>query len=515
MSESRTKKIIHNSSFAILKRVVSIITGFITKTIFIRTLGLQYVGVSGLFTDILIMLSLAELGIGSAITYSLYKPLKEDDFLNIAKLMHFFKLSYRIIAIVIVCVGIILIPVLPFIVNEVPDIQEGVQLIFILYVINSATSYLFIYKSILLIADQKGYIVSNYQIIFSLVKVLFQCIMLLVYKNFIGYLITEIIVTFIQNYFISRRANKEYLELERYKNEKLDKKEQKKLFADVRAVFTYKVSTVVLSGTDSTVISTLINTGSVGLVGNYKAIRGYVSSIIAQVFNAMNPTIGNLVADNESNKYKVFNELLFFTFWVSSLTTVIFYFLLNPFIELWIGRTYLLSEVFVGVFVFEYYVSTMLGPIGSFRLGSGLFIQTKYVTLLMSVINLVVSILLVKRYGVIGVILGTVISRLLTQAWYEPYVVYKEVFDKSVKIYYRKYLSYISSTFLSIAIVKVISVNFLNIENSFFKLIVLIILSIVVNSLVIIIRYSRSDEYQNVKLRFLRLLNTNHLRRNR
>lgn len=193
MSQSRTKSTLVNTSFAILSRIVSMTFGFVQKTIFIRTLGISYAGVSGLFTDILTVLSLAELGIGSAIAYSLYKPIAENDYKHIAQLMNFFKKAYRYIAALVFIVGVCLIPLIPYIVKDVPDITENIQLIFFLYICNTTVTYLLVYKNTLLIADQKQYIVSNIQMIFTMASIVAQCVTLLIFKNFLVYLVLQII----------------------------------------------------------------------------------------------------------------------------------------------------------------------------------------------------------------------------------------------------------------------------------------------------------------------------------
>ena len=195
MEYSRTRKTLYNAFFGVVTRVITLVMSFVTRTIFIKTLGIQYAGVSSVFTDVLTVLSFAELGIGSAITYALYKPIAENDEEQIAKYMTVYKKIYRVIALVVFAVGLLLIPFLDYIITDAPDIQEDIRLIYFLYLLNASVSYLLVYKSTFLTAAQKDYLVSRYKIIISIVRLVVEIIILLLTHNFILYLIVAIAMT--------------------------------------------------------------------------------------------------------------------------------------------------------------------------------------------------------------------------------------------------------------------------------------------------------------------------------
>lgn len=497
MSQSRTKSTLVNTSFAILSRIVSMLFGFIQKTIFIRTLGISYTGVSGLFTDILTVLSLAELGIGSAIAYSLYKPIADNDYKRIAQLMNFFKKAYNYIAGIIFLVGLCLIPIIPYVVKEVPDIRENIQVIFFLYICNTSVTYLLIYKNTLLVAAQKQYIVSNVQMLFTIISIVAQCITLLLFKNFLLYLVLQIVFSLLQNITINFIATKKYPELKQFSNEKISKYDKKKLFIDVKALMMYKIANVITTGTDSTIISTALGTNQVGILGNYRTIRGYVTSMIAQFYNSINPSLGNLAAtEGKERQYAIFKKLNFGTFWLASVCTTCFFSLFNPFMRIWLGNEEWLLPIWtVAVYCSEYFFSTMIGPVGAFRQANGLFVQTKYLALIQAFLNLGISILLVKPLGILGVLLGTVLSSLLTQMWYEPMVIYHSVFNKNVIFYYFKLILYYIVTIVNCLIIIAI-MKFIHISNIWFIFIIRLVLSILIPNVLISIIFCRTWEYK-------------------
>ena len=497
MQNSRTKNTLMNTSFAILARIVSMVLGFIQKTIFIRTLGMSYTGVSGLFTDILTMLSLAELGIGSAIAYSLYKPIANEDYKRIAQLVNFFRKAYHAIALIVFSIGLALVPAIPYIVKDVPDIKERIQVIFILYIINSAASYLLVYKNTLLVAAQKQYIVSTVQMVFTGIGITVECILLLVFKNYLLYLIIQIIVSLCQNITINIIANHIFPQLKAFRKETISSEDRKILFRDVRALLMYKIANVILGGTDSTIISAGLGTQQVGIAGSYNTLKGYLLSYIAQFYNSLNPSLGNLVAtENKERQYSFFNSLLFGTFWIASVCSICLYTVLNPFIYIWLGHDeWLLPQAAVAINVFEFYLSILMHPIGAIRQANGLFVQTKYVAIIKAVVNLAVSVALVKPLGIMGVWIGTVVSYFSCQLWYEPLIVYHQVFQRSVKEYYKKMLIYFVITLFGCLLGDAVFSLFPH-KSSFLFVIIRGLVGLVISNLLIVITFHKKETFR-------------------
>ena len=503
---SRTRNTLFNSIGGLLTKIISLLSAFVTRTIFIKVLGIQYAGVSGVFTDVLTILSFAELGIGSAIIYALYKPIAENDEKQILRLMNFYKKVYLIIAITILGLGLALLPFLNFLIKDVPDIKESIYLIYVLYLVNSTTSYLFVYKSTFLTACQKDYIVSKYKIIISIVKALIECLLLLFFKQFILYLVCTIAFTFIQNYIINCATNKKYPFLKERNKQKLTRAEKKVLFANVGALSLYKVSGTVLNGTDSVITSTMINTTTVGVYGNYTLITNQIYSFVMQIFTATSASIGNLSVESTSeHQYLVFKRMNFLCFWIYSFCATCLWTLLNPFITLWQGEALTFGLITVAFIVFDFYIKGMMSPVSQFRTSNGLFVQGKYRPLIMAVINIILSIAFVLWMGFPGVILGTVLSRISTQVWYDSWLIYREVFKKKVCTYYIRYIVELGITIISCLLSSYL-LELIYPAASIIKIIFGLLFSFIVSNAFVVVAYGKTDEFKYIIQTFIRIL---------
>ena len=230
--------------------------------------------------------SFAELGIASAITFELYKQLVSGDEEQITKLMNFFKCAYQAVALTVLVAGLCFIPFMKYVIVDVPSIREPIILIYLLYLVNASASYLLIYKSTLLIADQRKYLVSSIEIAMAMIRTLMQCVILFVFKNYIGFLGAMIAFTLLQNIVVSVQVDRNYPFLKKY-NSKLDKKEISKILKDVKALSLYKIAGAVLNGTDSVIISSVVGTVQVGMVANYKLVIAGVDGILQQFYIAV------------------------------------------------------------------------------------------------------------------------------------------------------------------------------------------------------------------------------------
>ncbi len=496
-SNGRTKNTILNAISGIFVKFIGLITAFVSRTIFLKMLGINYAGVSSVFTDILTVLSFAELGIGTAITYALYKPIATNDQSQIGKLMYAYKKIYTTIAIVIFAVGLLLIPFLNIFIKDAPDIKEELWTIYLLYLINTAVSYLLIYKSTFLTAAQKDYLVSKYKILLNVIKTIVECVLLVVFKNFIVFLCTSIVFSFLQNFIIAKVAEHSYPILKVKNTEKLTKEEKGKLINDTRALALYKVSGTVLNGTDSLVTSSILGTGFAGILGNYNLIINQVSSFLLQIFSATSASIGNLaVTSNSERQYEIFEQMLFMCFWIYSFCATCLWAALNPFMLVWQHGKYLFEPIVLVFLIIEFYIKGMMSPVTQFRTSNGLFVEGKYRPVIMACINVVVSIILAKKIGMSGIILGTIISRACTQLWYDPLLIYKKVFKKSVSRYYITYLIYIFITALNCFLSSFIR-DLVVTTSDFVKLILGILIAVIISNSIIVLVFHRTKAFKN------------------
>lgn len=492
--QSRTKNSIRNSITSITTQMLTVIMNFIVKIVFVRVISMEYLGVNGLFSNIITMLSLADLGFGTAIPYSLYKPLANKDEKKIRVLMNFYSKIYNIIGTIVIIVGLGLIPFLPHLIKG----GEGVPhlyLIYSLYVIHSASSYFFVYKKLLIDSDQKGYITSRIVFIFSFLLSLVQIFILIVFKNFILFLLSSIVFVVLQNIYISHKANMMYPYLKKKTNEKMKKKDVNEITKNVSALFIYKVGNVVTNGTDNLVISKWLGLVPVGIYSNYILVVNSLITVTNQLFNAITSSIGNLVATtNSKHSEDVFKKLVFMNFWIYSVFSILLLVLFNPFIKICFGSKYVTDMSVVFALVYNFYIYGMQTTPTSYITAYGLFYKNKWRPIFMIIINITVSIILVKYLGIFGVVLGTIASRILTTSWMDPYIVYKYGFNMKSINYYLDYIKYIG-IFSLLLITAYFTSTLFTISNLFVWVLVALLYFIIINLIYLVI-FNHSNEFQ-------------------
>lgn len=434
MEESRTTNVFKNSVARLLQRLSSILVQFALRTIFIYFLGKEYTGVSGLFTDILNVLSLMEAGLDASMVYALYKPLAEKNEQRIKALLAFYKKAFVIIGIVVLVLGFVLTPFLGLIVKNVPNIKEDIRLIFAFYVITSASSYFFVYRTVLLTADQKSRIISKWRTIVLVVECLLEVVFLFLFKEFLVYLMLHLVATVSNNLIISRITTKMYPQFFSEKStERLSKKETREILRDILCLTAYNFSGVVINSTDSIFISAFVGTIEVAIIGNFTLIINSVRTVVSQIVEVTKPSIGNLAATSSSDKQEiVFERMNFISFYVATFCSACFFTLLNPFVgDIWFDASYKVAPIVIGILTLNFYIAVMVFPVESFRTANGLFVQGWIRPIIMAVLNIVLDFYMGRRWGIVGIFLATTISRIATQVWFDPYLVFKLVFKKA------------------------------------------------------------------------------------
>mgnify|MGYP007077297031 FL=1 len=416
---------------------------FISRMVFIHYLSAAYLGVNGLFTDVLGILNLAELGIGTAMIYSLYEPAAKDDEHRLAQLMNLYKILYRVVAVIVLLVGLALMPFLGFFIKDSGGI-ENLRLIYLMYVANSACSYLLSYKNSIFLAYQKAYIRNLWVVVFDALRTIAQIIIIVLTQNFILYLLAQFVLQFIPNIIVSCKADKEYPYLKESK-ELPDKEEIGHIMRNVGAMSLHKLATVIVRNTDSLLMSSFVGLLSVGIYSNYKLVLSGINNLMDKFSNAFTGSLGNLGAiEDETRVYGIYQELDLLFFVIYAYWTAGLFALFNSFITICFGPDYCFSVATVAVLVMEFYISGQRKVNLMFREAKGLFWYDRYKPLFESVINLTTSLLLVQKFGVAGVLGGTVISSVCTCVWVEPYILMKygirENWQERLKDYFVKYI---------------------------------------------------------------------------
>lgn len=445
----RTANSIRNVSISFLGQIIAMLIAFPARFIFVNTLGTEYLGINGLFTNIVTLLSLAELGIGSAIIFSLYKPIANNEQHSIMALMNFYKKVYSIIGGVVFVLGLAIMPFIKTFVSEEIDIKN-LYILFFLFVINASISYFYSYKRSIIIACQKNYIVNIIHYSFVFLLNIIQILVLLTTRNFILFLLMQILFTLLENILISKKANRMFPYLYNKNNNRINEKQKKSIFNNVRAVFLHKIGSVIVLGTDNIVISMYLGVYWVGIYSNYYLIINAINSILNQVFNSITASIGNLIVQECSEKqYQIFKNVFFMNFWVVGFSSISLWVLINPFISIWLGEEFILTNDVVFIIVLNFYIFSMRNSSLIFKNAAGLFRPDRYKPLIESLLNVFFSVLFVKTMGLKGVLLGTILSTILTSFWVEPYVIFKYIFKKGIRFYFVGYTYYLILLFLA------------------------------------------------------------------
>ena len=439
--KSRLQNSILNFVSGMGYRGLTLVTAFVVRTVFVRCLNAEYLGINGLYSNILSMLSLAELGFGTAMVYSMYQPLADKDSQKLQQLMKLYQKVYTIIGTVILFLGLCLVPFLDLLIKDQPDV-EGLTFYYILFLLNSVVSYwFFAYRNALLQADQKSYVVTNYNSIFNLIKSVIQILILIFFHSFTLYLITQIICTVGQNIAVAVKVDVLYPFMKEKNKEDLPKEEKKKIFKDVKALMLSKISHVALNSTDNIIISAFVGSKWVGLLSNFVLISDAITSILCQTTNSITASLGNFFAKEDKNEgYKLFCRVDFLNFWLYGFSTVALITLLNPFITIWIGEKYTLSQGAVVWLSINFLVAGFMNTLFTFRSTLGLFTQGQYRPLIVTAINIGLSIGMSYKWGITGVLAATFISRLCVNLWCDPWLIHKKGFYTSVKPYFKNIL---------------------------------------------------------------------------
>ena len=493
----RIQKSAKNMASGIAYRVLSLLTAFVVRTVFLHYLNTDYLSVNGLYSSVLSMLSLAELGFSTAMVYNMYRPLAEKDYQKLRQLMLLYKRVYAVIGTVILVLGLCVVPFLDVIIKNKPDLP-GLTFYYLLFLGDSVLSYwFFAYRTSILQADQRAYIVTNYNGIFNLIKSFLQILLLVLTHNFTVYLLTQIGCTIAQNVVIAIRVGKEYPVFNKGENDRLPAEEKRAIFKDVKALMLQKVSFRVLNTSDSIIISAFVGVNWVGLLSNYLMVEEAVVAVLSQITGAITASLGNYFAveDREAG-YTLFRRIEFMNYFFYSFSAIALITLLTPFITVWLGVDYTLSRFIVIALIARFYVEGYMNIMSAFRSTLGLFVQGQYLPLVVAALNIALSIGLSFPFGVAGVLLATPLARLCINAWFMPYVIHKHGFHKPVVPFYLRYVG-------RIALVVIITIMMQLLSNAIFtggvtiiKFTAMTVLTGVLPILLLSAAFYRTDEFR-------------------
>lgn len=429
---SRTVNVLRNSVVTIICQCIYFIMGFVCRTVFTKTLGAEYLGISGLFTNILTILSFAELGIGSALVYRLYAPLAEKDYEKVNALLALYKKAYNFIIVIVLVIGVGLIPIIPYVV-EAPNVKENIIGLYMVYLIQTITSYVLVYKKSLFIADQKNYVVDVCTQIFNILMNIFQCIFLVLTHDFILYCVLNIIFNLLNNIVCGCLTKKRYLFLSNKVDKSLYKNDLKGIIRDVKGLLLTKIASTAFSGTDNIFISAFVGIKYVGILSNYTLLINIINSFMNKVFDAVTASLGNLAITGDNKKTeKVLKKMFFLNVTLYGIVFIEMSVVLPQFVtKIWLSEEYYLPYSIIIVVLIEMILRSIHYPIYITRNAFGSFSEHKIYFVIAAILNIVLDFILVKPLGILGLYISTIICRGITYM-VDIFVVYKLYLKSSV-----------------------------------------------------------------------------------
>ena len=445
-----TEPITKNIKYAVAGEFLLAVLKFLSRRVFVLLLGREYLGLNGLFADVLSMLSLAELGFSVSITYSLYRPVAQGDTEMIKSLVQLYRRVYRTIGLAVLVLGLFLTPFLSFFFKEIPQDIPNIPLLYVLNLINASISYFFTYRSTILFVHQKKYIETSIRVVVSLAATAAQIAVLFLTRSYLCYLYIAIGATVIQNAALAVTTGRLFPYLREKNVRPLPAGTVDEINRNVRAMLLHRIGTVAVFHTDNLLIAKFVGVATAGLYSNYMMIRSFLNLLVNALFDTITATLGHRTAtETEAYKQVTFRRLNFFSAWLFGWMSICLFCLYDSFIDIWLGKGYLLSRPAVLLLVLNFYFSSMRIPVNNTKSVLGLFWEDRYKSIVEAAINLVVSVLLVQRWGVEGIMAGTFISTMAVPFWCEPVVLCHRGLHVSAKRYFRTYLLYLMVTIMA------------------------------------------------------------------
>ena len=499
----RTENSIKNSISAIISNVFVMLLGFVIQTVFVKTLGKEYLGIVGLFNNIISCLAIVELGIGPAIVSNLYKPLADRDEEKIKTLLGYYKKCYTAIGILVFAIGIVIMPFLDYFVKTSLTFENfgGIYLIFMLFVADSAISYFYSYKRSIIQADQKSRVINNAHLICYTLMIVLQALTLILTRNYILFLVLKIVFRFLENVVLSRYVDKNYKFL-KGSAKKIERKVKVDIFKKVKGLIYHKIGVYVVSATDNIIISAFLGVGLVGVYSNYYLIINSLYTLYCQIFASIMASVGNLIfTETKERNYNIYKKVMFLDFWIYAFSGAVLYCIMTPFVKVWLGDDFLLSNSVLAILVINFYMLGMRSSIGIFKEAAGIFHEDRFIPIIEAIIKIVASVVFVQFFGVFGVFLGTFFSCLIAVFYSLPHFVFKRLFDRKKRYYYMLYFKYIIIAAIGVLLTSAVyQLTALALPDSdLLRLIVSVAIAAVVPNAFFILLFHKTEEFKYYK----------------
>lgn len=493
----RIKNSIINSLVGIGSYVILLLGPLFLSPI-VGSLGSEVLGIQKTFMDTVALLNIVELGISFGVIYKLYKPIAENDTEKIAVLLVFYKNTFKIIASILFCLGIFTAIIIPQLMPNHDSSKFSDAwfcAMFLLYLFDTLATYLFGHKRAMLIADQKNYMVNISRTAFQILMYILQLISIIYFRSFELYVVSKLICTLFDSFFINFIYKKNYKNIDLKIDKKLEKSEKKELFKNLGALFYHKIGYQSLASGSTLIITSNLGESITGIYYPYTLITNGLMSVTDQVFNAILTSFGNLLVEaNKGEVHNIYKKILFLNYIIYSFFSVSLICLICPFIKLWMGNDFLFPMSTIILITINFYLFGMRKSITMVKNSAGLYRPDRYFAVVEAVLNIGFALLFVKRLGINGVIIANILSSLFIPFWTQPYVVYKNIFNRSVVSYYKKHIEYAVIALISCIITYFLCSLFKC--SGFLKLVINAFICLIVPNGVNIFIFYKTEEFQ-------------------
>lgn len=433
IKKMRTRKIALNVMTGIVLHIVNTISSLVVRKIFIQYIGADILGINSVYSSILSFLALSELGIGTTIAVCLYKPLAQKDYKSVEIYMLFLRKVYKIIGVLILSLGLLLTPFVPYIITTEKN-SSYIYLSFVIYLCSVAFSYFFSYKRTLLDADQKAYIYQTIDIISKLILNIGFIVVIVIFKNYFIYLLVSLFCTVGENFVVSVIVDKQY-DFSYAVNEKLPKAEFREIVQKLKGAICISLGSWMITGTDNIILSAFLGTVQVTFFSNYSLIINMLNAICSNFSAHASATMGNLIYTSRDRFTPVMNKILLVQHFLFSISTAGFIVVASDFVGGYFGRDFILDTNIVVCMAIVYYINGFSNGLESIRRAFGLLEQDRFFNLATPFLNIIVSIYGVMRWGMIGIIIGTIMCRVINKVIVLTWILNKYIAEFSWKKY--------------------------------------------------------------------------------
>lgn len=507
----RTKNAYKGIFTGILLKIFQIAMPFAVRTIIIYRLGMDYLGLNSLFTSVLQVLNLAELGVGSAMVFAMYRPIAEKNIAEINALLRLYKRYYRLIGAIIFVIGICIIPFLDKLISGESPEDINIYIIYVIQLFSTVVSYwLFSYKSSIIVAHQRNDVINILHLIVQFAQYTVQIVMLLLIPNYYVYIIILPIFQIISNILTAVMAKKMFPEYTPVGNLSVEK--TRKINGSIKDLFTSKLGSVVLNSADSIVISAFLGLNMLAIYNNYYYIMSSVVGFITIILQSITAGIGNsFITETKEKNYRNFKIFSFMMSWVSGVCVVCFMCLYQPFINIWVGENNMLSIYAVVMLCAYFYLNQINSLFNTFKDAAGMWHEDRYRPITVALVNLGLNIISVQFIGIYGVILSTVVSILFIGMPWIIYNLFSKVFQGcSVRDYIRGLIGFAIIIFVASTVTYFICRN---LPITIMGLFIRMLLCISIPNMIFIFMFRKNEGFIYMKNMVFKLLRIRELNR--